>query len=288
MGSGIARSCPHLCYSNSMLKHYWGNAYIIGLALCGLLLIFHTRAYGADLPFVFSGWHVFADDLETAEIAAPNTLGMSLSLVRTSLKRLRIGVIRSAEFGAQRSSVNSLCRQSKAVACINANFFDPDGEALGLVLSHGVIRHPTHQGGNTLTGILQVTRREPRIVGRSEFQPGAVLEAVQAGPRLVTDGKAVAGIRDSGRARRSGVCIDSRGRLIFLAGGVGRAGWSVEDLQAALLDSNLNCVEALNLDGGGSTQLFVSGLAPGAPAGTEDINIEGYDNIPIALGLFVP
>lgn len=225
-------------------------------------------------------WSLLDKDLEVLAVALPNTvLPAEVVFLRSSLTHLRPAVIQARDFGLERAGVHTLCKRARALACLNANFFDEQGRALGLLISRGVPLQRIHTGGNTLTGIFEVRRNQVRISHRSEFKSEAVIEAVQAGPRLLIGGKATE-VRDNSTTKRSGVCIDKKGRLILFAGPSWLSGISLTELQATLLRPELGCVEALNFDGGGSTQLYVGSDS------AHTLSFSGQDNVPVALGLF--
>jgi exopolysaccharide biosynthesis protein len=234
-------------------------------------------------------WSKFGDDLQIAQIPSqPAPIGSnSMTFIRSSLSRYRVAVIRAAQFEWQRASAKALCKASRALACINANFFDESGAPLGLVISAGRMEHNLHRGGNTLTGLFLLTRKGMAIINRSDFDSGAVLEAVQAGPRLISRGAPMGGLSDVRSSRRSGLCIDKEQRLVLFASSSGLGGISIAELQSLLLNPQINCVDALNLDGGGSAQLYLSNSAPGAAEGTQEINVSGHDDIPVALSLML-
>ena len=217
-------------------------------------------------------------------------LSVPLVLVRTSLKRFHLRAIRAAEFGAARSEVRALCRTARASVCINASFFDESGDPLGLVVSRGITHHGVHQQGRTLTGVLQVTRQGVDILPRQNYTGVAVLEAIQAGPRLVLSGVPTTGLKDTSRTGRSAVCKDAKGRIIFASSGASFRGLTFPELQRALVHPDIACASALNLDGGGSAQMFIAPrfIAPQAgdsPSSTVVIAMNGFDPVPVALAL---
>ena len=235
-------------------------------------------------------WHAVGEDLETGEmkITSRALFTSQLTFFRTSLNKYRIGVIRASEYGWKRSDVKSLSRTSKAVLGINANFFDEQWNPLGIIVSRGIVLQKIHKGGTTLTGIFQVTRHGISIVNRQSFQGETILEALQAGPRLLSAGTPVDGIRESlTPSKRAGLCIDKSGRLIFFAVSSRFIGLDIEELQNVLLQKNIDCVDALNLDGGGSAQLYVSDKLPSAVPDWKEFYISGDDEVPVILGLFV-
>jgi exopolysaccharide biosynthesis protein len=180
-----------------------------------------------------------------------------------------------------------LCQRSKAVACINANFFDEQHKPLGLVVSQGKMLSKMHRGGSTLTGIFQLDRSGIQILNRDNASPEKMVEAVQAGPRLISDYKPISWRGGNSNAtRRSGVCIDKKNRFIMYVVASGVLGISPEELQKILSSPEVACKDALNLDGGGSSQMYFSGKVRGAPVDLKSIFVEGSDHIPVALALF--
>jgi len=210
-----------------------------------------------------------------------------MTLIRANNKSVRVSVIRAAEFGLKRATAQTLCKASGASVCVNANFFDEKGDPLGLIISHGILHHKLHQGGKTLTGIFQVTRLNAGIINRSEFVQGNVLEAVQAGPRLIVKGAAVTGLKDESSSGRSGICIDKDDRIVLFAGYFRFPGVTLSDIQAILKTDPIHCIEALNFDGGGSAQLYVNPEKIDSLNNQPKLSIEGFDEVPVVLGLFV-
>ncbi len=254
--------------------------------LLSLILLFPGYLFGQTT----APWKRLDKDLEISEIPVPSKrfFRSSLVLLRSSLSRYRIGVVRASEYGEKVSDVKELCRKSNAVAGVNANFFDEDGRALGLVISRGLLLQKMHEGGHTLTGVFLVTRSSGSIVSRSEFRPNSVIEAVQAGPRLLIGGVPVTNLKDLNiPKRRAGVCIDSGGRTILYATSSSLGGATLGEVQSVLVGEPVECRDALNLDGGGSAQMYVNaGRGASLNTGSTGITISGEDPVPVMLGLF--
>lgn len=232
-------------------------------------------------------WRAIAPDLELADISSDGSLLQApLVMVRSSLSQVRLRLIRAAEFGLERAEVRTLCRLARASACINASFFDEGGQPLGLLVSRGVLLQPLHRSGRTLTGVLKVTRAGVDVVPRSEFQMANVLEALQAGPRLIVDGALIPGLETSARSGRSAVCRDAQNRVILASSSAGFRGLTLKELQSLLLHPKVNCVTALNLDGGGSAQIFIAPRDSSTSRTSVVVANNGFDPIPVALGFF--
>jgi exopolysaccharide biosynthesis protein len=262
----------------SRLKHGFRT---LGTLLC-VLLILPTGTALADGSI---GWRQISQDLAMKQVTVSTSAIFNAELLafKTELKHFKLGVVQASDFGSARESVKALAYQSKALLMINANFFDEQGRALGLVVNRGVLRNPIHQGGNTLTGLITSSHLGVQISHRSDRIPSSVLEAAQAGPRLILKGKRLEDLTASDRTRRSAACIDSKGGLIIVISS-GLIGITLHELQTSLLSAELNCWDALNLDGGGSSQIFVN--LSSLLADQDDIFISGRDPVPVALGLF--
>jgi exopolysaccharide biosynthesis protein len=264
-------------------------AYRLHLLSLPLVLLSVVRCCYAETRHDPVLWQRLDSGIERAAFSfqSGSFFSSSIVLLRANLKEYRLKVVRASEFTWKRASVRALCLASGAQACINANFFDEQGKTLGLVISRGIVHQKIHKGGSTLTGILKSSGSEIGIVHREQFSPNGVLEAIQAGPRLVASGKAVTGLKDSYRSHHlSGVCVDGAERVIIYRVTSGLIGPSVQQLQDILQQPTIDCVDALNLDGGGSSHLFLTNAAPALGEAAQEENIPGTDDVPVAIGLF--
>jgi len=247
------------------------------LLIC--LLVFPLSSQ-ADESVYHNTWQSLTSDLEVYHYHIESMFPAELALFRTSLTEYRLAVIRTADFGFQHSNVKQIGQLAKSSLIINANFFDTDGKALGLVISRGIKYHNVHYGGSTLTGIFQLTKDGPEIIHRSAFKPHFVIEAIQAGPRLI-DYLPTRINKSDDLAKRAGICLDSQHRTIFFVS-TGLIGITLKQLQTILSTKDIDCIQALNLDGGGSAQLYYHDKQ----IANNDIFIQGRDDVPIMLGLF--
>lgn len=232
-----------------------------------------------------SVWRIVDEDLEIKELGDGSLFSTGLVFVRSSLRIYKIGVTPASDFGLSVSSAQTIAKLSRAQVAINANFFDPEFKALGLVISRGISRGKLHQGGRVLTGIFQVTQSGLSIVSRDGYSIEGAFEALQAGPRLISSGKYIEGLAAKDVAtRRSGICIDSKKRVVLYTSTSNLGGISLLDLQKILSSPDIDCVDALNLDGGGSAQLYVGQIDSKKPIGFERF-LPGMDEVPVFLTL---
>lgn len=175
-------------------------------------------------------------------------------------------------------SAVEVCNETNSAAVINANFFGRDLKPLGLVISNSSQLHPIQLGGRTLTGVFTRSKDGDKIIHRDKFQISKEMtQAIQAGPRLIEDGQPIS-IPEDAPTRRSAIAIDSAGRILLFASKDRFPGLSLKDLQEILMRRELQIKDALNLDGGSSSQLYVSPSALG-----KEINISGGDKVPVFL-----
>lgn len=200
-----------------------------------------------------------------------------LHLLKVDLKRYRIRVLDARDWKNSALPVKSFAEKSGALAAINANFFDSKDQALGLVLQEGKLKNPPKRISWWASLLIKGDRASIQKI----FEKDSVLSfdnGIQAGPRLVVAGKTPK-LKEE-YSPKSAVGIDPKGRLVFVV-----SEGSIEINQLAKLlaqkekDGGVGLQNALNLDGGSSTQFF-------AKAGDLSLSIPGISKVPIALGIF--
>ena len=179
----------------------------------------------------------------------------------------------------------ALAEKLGAAVILNAGYYDEKGRPMGYFRSGGKVFNSLvlHRGRKTFLhygALFAVEQNDgrPQIVSRENFEDSGVSEAFQAGPLLVMDGKPVQGLsryREYLRAsRRTVVGLDAEDRLVVLVSEAETRGISWCELQAFLVlpesKGGLGVRDAMNLDGGSSSQLWVRGAIeiPGRAAPT--------------------
>lgn len=226
-------------------------------------------------------WEEISEDLEfsSAKVAHGLISSSEVNLIRTSLEKYDIQVIRSQKFGLKAATAKTLCKLAKAKICINGSFFDEQKKPLGLLIEKGIQIQKMQSQSRLLTGVFERSREDFKIIPRELFAEKNVIEAIQAGPRLIQDGKKIQGLRsDDISDRRSGLCIDYQNRLIMYSVRSPLFGISTAGLQELLTSPEIGCKDALNLDGGSSSQFYIE-------KDKDVIDIAGADEVPIVIGL---
>jgi len=188
--------------------------------------VFDVRSQGEADPF--SG-HVFRIDLEVADLHLVPAGGPS-----------------------SRRRVEQITAPYRAVVAVNASFFDTDGRAMGLVVDEGRV---ISRAKRAAWGAFAVAGKKARIMlGADLSNPLAYRLVVQGLPRLVVAGT-IPRLKPQ-IAERTAVC--AQGNVVVLV-----VSTRVETTVFARFLANapeaggLGCRDALNLDGGPSTQLVV-------------------------------
>ncbi len=164
--------------------------------------------------------------------------------------------------GEGRVPTSTLGQGSPAIAGVNGGFFNmQNGEPAGLLRIDG---KTLRDDPGARYAILGIDRQEAvTILDPGRPAPVKLPHALAAGPLLVRDGKVAISKgfeKIAGRNPRTALGLTNSGRILLVTVD-GRlpeaAGMSFDELARTLLD--LGCAQALNLDGGGSTTLWVRG-----------------------------
>ena len=160
-----------------------------------------------------------------------------------------------------------------AAFVINASFFDPERKPLGVIVSDGtMLQRPHPVSWQSIFSVSSDGKSSIVLPERwAEVHDGAAM-AVQAGPRLVVDGRSTGAARGK-PSLRSGICITADDRVTFFVTTMSRL-YDVDemtDLAGRSEDrGGLGCRDAMLFDGGPSAQMHLA---------DSDISIEG-DRVP--------
>lgn len=207
---------------------------------------------------------------------------LDLKLLRFDSQLITPRVLQATQFQLKTASAKTFAELAGALAAINANYFDEKGRALAYLktaekeINRSVSKHALY------TGIFGLGEAGPFVAHRDEFQPAQASEALQSGPLLLHRAAPVDVMTGLGRyARRSVIGIDKEGKLIVGVTDAIAGGLSFSELQELFSQPRwqLNTVELLNLDGGGSAQLYLK-------SGKIEDWLPGTSEVPVAIGFF--
>ena len=177
-------------------------------------------------------------------------------------------------------------RGVKVVAAVNGDFFNMGtGEPTGALVMNGKVVHT-----NASTNYFAILDDGSAVIGTGAL-PSGVKEAIGGSTIMVRDGQidpSISGLYETTKQPRTAIGIDVDGNVIIMAAD-GRqspysSGYSLYDLAQKMKEAG--CVTAMNLDGGGSTVMYVQGQVVNSPAQKGGIPISNaltvYDKTSVA------
>ena len=190
---------------------------------------------------------------------------------RIDLKDYQLDLITAKDLSKRQASINELARKSHAVLAINGGFFDGAYRPLGLRIYQQQEHNPVKR--ISWWGIFLIKDHTANIISSREYERDTHIQfAIQSGPRLIIDGS-IPHLKP-GLAERSALGITRRKKLIVLV--TDNALITTTELAHLMKSSPLNCENALNLDGGSSSQLY-------ARVGSFRLNVHGFSNVSDAI-----
>jgi uncharacterized protein YigE (DUF2233 family) len=160
------------------------------------------------------------------------------------------------------------------LAAVNAGFFTPEGKPLGLVVAGGNARGAWNSASSLGSGVWYESGDGSCAIRRREHlgKTGAagMRELLQAGPMLVDGDRAVTGLESEKTSARTLIAWDGGSHWW-----IGRTPpCTLADLARALATgqpAGWPVKSALNLDGGRSSELWISSKVPGGPVSMRPI-----------------
>ena len=207
---------------------------------------------------------------------------VELKLARFNTQLISARVLDSGEFQLRTASAKTFAEKSQAIAAINANYFDERGRPLAYLKTRVKEINRSLSKHSLYTGIFGIDESGAFVTHRDEFAPAQASEALQSGPLLLHRGLPIAVNPNLGRyARRAVIGIDKTGAIIIAVADAVLGGLGFAELQKLFVDSrwHIDAVELLNLDGGGSAQLYVK-------SGKFEDWLPGTSEVPVAIGFF--
>ena len=215
------------------------------------------------------------------ERANPNYT-LDLKLLRFDSKVVGARVLHAKQFQMKTASAKTFAEKSGAIAAINASYFDENSRPLAYLktavqeINRSVSKHALY------TGVFGVGESGPFVIHRDEFLPAQASEALQTGPLLLRRGVTVEfGSNLARYARRTVIGIDKKGQMIVGVTDAVVGGLSFSEIQELFMDGRwqLDADDLLNLDGGGSAQLYVK-------SGKFEEWLPGTTEVPVGIGFF--
>jgi len=232
------------CKITAMRGRHVGVCVLLFLAVWGAFAA-SSRADGARFRRVAAGI-----EHATFEVSPRDSEPFSGHAFKIDLDAANLRLVPAGEPTARRT-IEEIAAPYPAVVAINASFFHREGRAMGLAIYDGGAA-----GGSKLKnwGALVISDRARIMLGADLQEPVTHRLVVQGIPRLVIAGK-VPQLKPQ-IAERTAVCAEGS-IVIFVVTTRAESTPFARFLAERPENGGLGCVDALNLDGGPSTQLTV-------------------------------
>ena len=209
------------------------------------------------------GWKALQKGVEFRKIALERSEpshSVELKLLRFDTQWIVPRVLRSAQFQLKAANAKTFAEKSGGLAAINANYFDTDGKPLAFLKVANQMVNSRVAKTALYTGVFGIKDQKPFIMQRDEFIPDQFEEGLQSGPLLLFHGIAQDISAIPSRAhRRALIGMDQEQRLVVAVADSILGGVHLPELQEIFSDVTwqIRATDLLNLDGGGSAQLYV-------------------------------
>jgi uncharacterized protein YigE (DUF2233 family) len=216
-----------------------------------LLICLGLQTRAAD-----SAWQTLRPGLSYRQLTPPNAFPWSkihVFRIAPNSHQLQIAVVPA---GAS-SNVRSLAQKHQALIAMNGGFFNPNFKPIGLRISEG--KQLSSLKKTSWFGVFYLREGKPYVVSVRDYVPDPAINfAIESGPRLVIKGE-IPHLK-AGFADRTALGIDRHGAIILLVSEHALIGTQqlAELMAASPQEGGLDCLDALNLDGGGSSQLYAN------------------------------
>ena len=242
------------------------KGYLLNLFFLIFSLLFSFNSYSAE------EWHELTSGIEYQDLQGRSLSPWShIHVFRIDLEKNQLALITAKTLALKNASADQFAEHSKALLSINGGFFDHEFNPLGLRINNKKLENPLKR--ISWWGIFYVKNNKPHISNVRHFDQDAEIDfAVQSGPRLIIKGK-IPSLKP-GLADRSALGITADGKVIILVST--SSAMSTKDLAKMMKSAPLSCTDAINLDGGNSSQLF-------AHINSFHLNVHGFSNVSDAI-----
>ncbi len=255
------------------------NAEVVGRGLVRLFLALvfvwlGLPSYSQARPTV---WQTLAPGLEYVRMSGDvnSTHERQIHAFRIDLTAYQLQLSLASDHGLSTASVRSLAERHHAIVAINGGFFSPEAKPLGLRVQSRKLRVPFKP--ISWWGIFYTKGSRAYVISSAAYRRSIPMDfAVQVGPRLLVKSSIPA--LKGGIAQRSALGITKSGKVVIVA--TDHYPLTTTELAQILrrpeANGGLGCRDALNLDGGRSTQIY-------AKLGRFQVNVPNLNTVTDAI-----
>lgn len=194
-----------------------------------------------------------------------------IHVFRIDLNKNQLALVTAKTLSQKNASADQFAEYSKALLSINGGFFDHNFNPLGLRINNKKQENPLKR--ISWWGVFYIKDNKPRITNVRNFHHDNDIEfAIQSGPRLLIRGN-IPSLK-AGVADRTALGITDEGKVIILV--TTNSAMSTRQLAQLMSSPPLSCTDAINLDGGSSSQLY-------AKIDNFQLNVHGFSNVSDAI-----
>lgn len=235
-------------------------------------LFFFANLLFALPVFSTTEWQQLSPGIEYQDLQGGILLPWAhIHVFRIDLKKNKFDLVTAKAINLKNASADQFAEHSDALISINGGFFDREFNPLGLRITNKKLTNPLKR--ISWWGIFSIKNDKPSISNINHFNYDQEIQfAVQSGPRLLIKGK-IPSLKP-GIADRSALGITPDGKIIILVST--NMAMTTHQLAELLKSPPLSCKDALNLDGGSSSQLY-------AHIDSFKLNVHGFSNVSDAI-----
>ena len=224
---------------------------MLKVIICTIALACAASGYAKDTQ-----WEPLNPGISYKRVSIPSasTHGR-IHAFKVSLEDYRLNIALAEDYDKLALSAAKFAHRAKVPLTINGGFFSPDFKPLGLRVQNGTTR--SYLKKTSWWGVFYIKNKQPHIVSQRYYPKNMRMEfAIQAGPRLLVNGH-IPKLK-GGYAERSALCITHKGEVVITI--TEHAPLTTRQfaqiLKKPASKGGIDCYQALNLDGGNSSQLY--------------------------------
>jgi len=232
------------------------------------------------------------DTIEQYMLKDDNSKFIGYVLIIKDPTRVKVGI--TSKLNIEGQTTSEIADNYNAVAAINGGYFTDEkdtakwssngGIPTGYLMSEGIEKHNEIGNGSAL--IVGITNEGKMLVGKwtvAELMKRNVTEAMSYETTLVKDGEAVSIKESTGTSPKTMIGQKKDGSIVLVvldskSSGIIRVAATLEEAQQVMM--KLDCLNAVNLDGGKSATMYYNGEVINNPS-------NALGERPIASGFIV-
>lgn len=199
-----------------------------------------------------SSWQTLAPGIEYQDLQTFLTPWSHVHVFRIQLSQHPLALVSARSIGVKMAFASELAKASHAQLAVNGGFFDSQFRPLGLRIREGKKINPLK--GISWWWVFYIQNSQAYLVrSRAFVKEPSIHFAIQSGPRLLADGNIPSSLKP-GQDERTALGITESGEVLIVV--TEHSPMTTTELAELMRKPPILAKDALNLDGGSSTQLY--------------------------------